>query len=98
LAAGVAFALVNAWGFIWIMVILKIPLLTLCWLVWWAIRQEPELEDEPQDGGGGTRRPHRSRRRPPRRPRGPHGDPAPLPSPPRVRTNALGRQVERERD
>jgi hypothetical protein len=88
---------VNAWGFIWIMVVLKVPLLTLCWLVWWAVRQEPELEDEPQDGGGGSRRPHQPPHRPRRRPRGPHGDPASIPSPPRVRTVLKSRQVEHDR-
>ena len=30
------------WGFIWLMLALKIPLAALIYLVWWAIKQEPE--------------------------------------------------------
>lgn len=87
----------DVWGFLWIMVVMKIPLVTLCWLVWWAIRAQPDLEDEPQDGSGGSKRPHTPPRAPRRRPRGPHGDPAVTPPKPRVRTTAKGRQTERER-
>jgi hypothetical protein len=78
---------VVEWGFIWIMLVLKIPLIALLWLVWWAIKNV----DEPDLGigdDGGTKvppRPH-PRRRPrwPRR-RGPHGSPV-LAPPARVRT------------
>ncbi|HEX8105643.1 MAG TPA: hypothetical protein VF533_23710 [Solirubrobacteraceae bacterium] len=63
---------------------LKIPLLALCWLVWWAIHQEPETAENPPSDDGGTKRPH-PRKPLPRTPRrGPHGDPAPV-APPRVR-------------
>jgi hypothetical protein len=76
-----------AWGFIWLMFVLKIPIFMLLGIVWWAARQEPEPEGS--SGEGGIRRhPHR---RPPRRPRGPRRDPhgAPAPSaPPRMRTSA----------
>jgi hypothetical protein len=71
---------------LWLFVALKIPLLALCWLVWWAIRQEPEPEEPGTGGDGGQRtRPHPppTLPRPPRR--GPHAG-APLPSPPRVRS------------
>jgi hypothetical protein len=75
------------WGFVWIMFALKIPLIALLWIVWWAVHARPEEETERADGddGGAKRRPHPRppRRRPPRR--GPHGDPA-LPSPPRTRS------------
>jgi len=37
------------WGFVWLMFALKIPILALGWIVWWAIRQEPE----PVKGGSG---------------------------------------------
>ncbi len=30
------------WELIWLMVIMKIPILYLCWVVWWAIKAEPE--------------------------------------------------------
>jgi hypothetical protein len=74
------------WGFLWIMLALKIPLVALLWIVWWAVRAEPETEQDPKGGDGGTKhRPH-PRKPFPRRPRrGPHGDPAPAP-PPRTRS------------
>ncbi len=78
---------------------LKIPLLALFWLVWWAVHQEPEYEDA--GGDGGTRRAQQRPHPPPKLPhaprRGPHGGEAvPLPSPPRVRPlNARARKVPR---
>jgi hypothetical protein len=78
------------WGFIWIMVALKIPLAALIFIVWWAIKQEPE-DSTSSDDDGGVRRPndriHPHPHKPfPRHPRrGPHGESAP-PSPARVRT------------
>jgi hypothetical protein len=81
---------------LYLFVFLKLPLLAACWLVWWAIRSQPEEAQEPEsDGGTRYRRPHPPPRlpRPPRR--GPHGDRAPLP-PPRVRrVHARARQLER---
>jgi hypothetical protein len=74
------------WGFLWIMFALKIPLIALLWIVWWAIHAEPEVEQPKSDGDGGTKRPRHPRQPFPRRPRrGPHGDPA-LPAPPRTRS------------
>jgi len=76
------------WGFIWIMLALKIPLAALIVLVWWAIRQRPsEQGDGSDEGDGGIRRHRRHPRQPfPRRPRrGPHGGQSPSP-PARVRT------------
>jgi len=69
------------------MLALKIPLIGLICIVWWAIRQEPE-DAPPSDGDdGGIKRRHVHARDPFRRPprRGPHGD-APPPPPARVRT------------
>ncbi len=80
------------------MLALKIPLGTLLYLVWWAIRQTPDEEHEPTGEGGGGSRVHERSRRPfrPRRPRGPHGDPLPT-APPRVRTTvARARTPEHE--
>jgi hypothetical protein len=83
------------WGFIWLMVILKVPLAALIFLVWWAIRQEPEQPGTDSDGGGGSKRPHPHPPLPRTPRRGPHGDPAPG-SPPRVRSvTAKGRELER---
>jgi hypothetical protein len=86
---------VTTWTFIWLMVILKIPIWALFLIVRWAIRQTPETEPG-LDGGIGPRaqplHPHRAGgggSRLPRAPRrGPHGDPAPA-TPARVRTVAL---------
>ena len=84
------------WGFLWIMLALKIPLIALIVIVWWAIRAKPE-EPPSSDGDGGIRREHSHRPRPfPRNPRrGPHGGLPPA-SPSRVRTvKARARRVER---
>jgi len=84
--------------FLFMMLALKVPIAALIWLVWWAIKQEPETAGDPGDGDGGTKRaPPRHPRPPrPRRPRrGTHGDP-PVPAPARVRSLvARGRRVER---
>ena len=76
------------WAFIWMVVVLKIPIVALIWLCWWAIRSEPETAGagEQGDGGGGAGhapRPHRPR--PPRR--GAHAQPAKPPA----RIRAVGR-------
>jgi hypothetical protein len=73
------------WGFIWMVVVLKIPIVALLWLVWWAVHAEPEPAGEESssggDGGGG----HSPKPRGPQPPRrGDHAVPPPQ-SPPRVR-------------
>jgi hypothetical protein len=84
----------GAWMFVWLMVILKIPIAALLWLVWWSSKAPKPAEEEPArvdrqpdrpPHGPGPRRP-----RPPRR--GPHAEPAP-PAPSRVRAvgSGLGR-------
>ncbi len=84
------------WAFIWMMVVLKIPVVAAIWLVWWAMKAEPESVSD-DDGGIKTPEPPIEPKPPRRGPRrGPHGDPSPLPSPARVRTRAVGeRRVER---
>ena len=73
------------WAFVYLMLVLKLPILALLWIVWWAVRSTPDEEELPSDGDGGIRRPHHPRRPLPRHPRrGPHG--APPPAPPRTRT------------
>jgi hypothetical protein len=75
------------WGFVWLMVILKIPLFGLLFLVWWAIRQQPEEAPAGEDDGGAKLRPRPHPH--PRRPRHPRRDPhgaLPPPAPPRVRS------------
>jgi hypothetical protein len=89
----------DAWTFVWLMVILKIPIVALFLIVRWAVNQTPETEPG-QDGGigprPGPRHPHHPRSRLPRSPRrGVHGGPAPS-SPQRVRTLvARGRLISR---
>ncbi len=75
------------WGFLWLMLALKIPLAALIYLVWWAIKQTPEQPESSDGGGGGSKLRRTHPRKPfPRRPRrGPHGDPPP-PAPARMRT------------
>jgi hypothetical protein len=83
------------WGFLWLMLFLKIPIGMLLYLVWWAIKQSDMPETQPSDGDGGTKvPPHEPRAgRHPRR-RGPHGEPV-VPAPPRVRTTiARSREPE----
>ena len=66
------------WEFVFLMVILKIPILYLCAVIWWAVRAEPK----PPEGAAlpartipPDDRPWSPARQPPRRPR-PHGFPA----------------------
>ena len=82
----------QVWGFLWVMVALKLPLAALLWLVWWAIHAEPEPEGSSEDDDGGIRGPHERQPEPPGpRRRGPHGDPV-VPSPPRTRTVVRSRE------
>jgi hypothetical protein len=67
------------------MLALKIPIVALIYLVWWAVKQEPEQSSSDDDGGVKRARPHPPKPFPRRPRRGPHGDPAPLP-PSRIRT------------
>ncbi len=74
------------WGFLWLMLALKLPLAALIYIVWWAIKAEPEPPETSDEDGGTKYRPPHPRQPFPRRPRrGPHGDPAPR-APARVRT------------
>jgi hypothetical protein len=87
------------WGFIWLMVVLKIPIAALLYIVWWAVRQDTNPDPGADNGDGGTKvHPHGDGERPrlpkPKRPRGPHGDPSP-PAPKRARTRTT---VARSRD
>jgi hypothetical protein len=71
------------------MLALKIPLVALIYLVWWAVKQDPESSSSSSsDDDGGIKRlqPPHPRKPFPRHPRrGPHGDPRPR-APARVRT------------
>lgn len=61
------------------MVILKIPIVYLCWVVWWAVKAEPkpdEGEAVPVLQPYHPTPPFRPRRHGPVRPVRPHGTPA----------------------
>jgi len=82
---------------IYLFVALKVPLLMLFALIWWAVRQEPDLADDTGEGGQRrAQRPHPPPRLPRAPRRGPHGDDA-LASPPRVRSPLTARARELER-
>ena len=72
--------------FVWLMFALKIPILALLTLVWWASRPPEPVEDPASDEWKrpriGPDHPRPRKPRPPRR--GPHAEPAPRP-PARVR-------------
>ena len=78
------------WAVFWLALVLKIPIVALLYIVWWAVKDPPEPQiGETGEGGSRYDGPH-PRLRPPQPPRrGPHGDPAPS-SPARVRV-ASGR-------
>ncbi len=75
--------------FIWMMVILKIPIFMLFGIVYWAWKKTPVEEISDDDGGSGTSLdPVRPRGR------GPHGEPQP-PAPQRVRAGTPRETVRR---
>jgi hypothetical protein len=79
---------------LYLFVALKIPIVAAIYIVWWAVRQEPDPAEDARDDGGTKKRPHPLPRRGPKPPRrDPHGEP---PSPPRVRTvKARGKKLPR---
>jgi hypothetical protein len=83
------------WAMIYLFFALKIPLLMLFWLVWWAVHQEPELEDTGEGGQRVYARPHPPPKLPRTPRRGPHGGDAISLPPPRIRpVRARARQLD----
>jgi hypothetical protein len=82
------------WTMLYLFVALKLPILAALWLIWWAVKQEPDYAGDEGDGGSRVR-PHPTPRLPHAPRRGPHGDGA-LASPPRVRPPAPTRARELE--
>jgi len=85
-----------AWELIFMLLLLKIPLVYLCCVVWWAIKAEPRIDEAPGDlapvreplaprprSNDRDRRARRTPLRPARRPTGPR---APL-----ARRSGVGR-------
>jgi hypothetical protein len=88
----------SIWEIVFLMVILKIPIIYLCCIIYWAIKAEPKPEEGATvtveagpDGGGSPRR----QRRLPRFPR-PHG--SPTRRYPRTPVPALAKMNADERD
>jgi hypothetical protein len=67
------------WFTIWFMVILKIPALYLCYVIWWAVKDPPVEaaggQGEGFGGGGAPPGPTKPRAPVPGRRPGPHGKP-----------------------
>jgi hypothetical protein len=87
------------WELIFMMLILKIPIVYLCWVVWWAIRSEPRpLEGATLvavDDDIDPRPPWRRRLRgSPTRRGGPHGSPRRAPA---LRGRSAPMRAERDR-
>ena len=92
------------WTFIWLILLIKIPVGGMLWLIWWLIKQA-DKDDPAPDGGsddGGSRLPNKPQRHPraprpytPLHPRrGPHTGARPS-TPRRTRTVlARARRVE----
>jgi hypothetical protein len=78
------------WTFVYLMLVLKIPIGGLLWIVWWAIHNVDEeavtdSSENDEDGGIGVPdHPRGPKPRPARR--GPHPDSPPAPPPARSRT------------
>jgi hypothetical protein len=84
----------SFWAMFWLILVLKIPIAGLLYIVWWAIREPPEPEPGPDEGGGPRRSPQ-PRIRPPQSPRrGPHAEPPPA-APGRTRVTRPGRRLPR---
>ena len=68
----------RMWELIFMVLILKIPVVYVCWVVWWAIKAEPaagaEGESAHEVNWRPWRRPDGSRPRPRPRRGGPHRD------------------------
>ncbi len=63
-------------------VVLKIPVGFACWLIWWAVKSEPDTVEAPEDGGSDRLHFRREPKRPKGPRRGPHTpDALPLPCP-----------------
>ncbi|MCB0865046.1 MAG: hypothetical protein KDB58_04980 [Solirubrobacterales bacterium] len=69
--------------FIFMGLILKIPVLAAAWLIWHAVKAEPDPAESAEDEGGSRRDHFRRQPRRPRNPRrGPHApDALPVPCP-----------------
>lgn len=83
----------NTWTFVWMFVVLKIPIMAALWLIWYAIQEPEPVVDEDHDSDGSDGAGHRRPRRPgPPRRGGPHASPPPG-TPSRIRAVAKGKRT-----
>jgi hypothetical protein len=61
----------GVWPIVFLGVVLKIPIFGALFLIWYAVRAEPDVAEAPPEGGHGFRR----FRPEPRKPRGPRRGP-----------------------
>ena len=40
------------WEIVFVLVILKLPVAYVCWVIWWAVKAEPELGERASTDGG----------------------------------------------
>lgn len=85
--------------FLYLMVVLKLPIAALLYLVWYAVKAVPEPEAETQGGddegdGGSKVQRHPRPSTPPRPRRGPHGGPSPAAPKRTRRVVARGRRTK----
>ena len=81
----------DTWTFIFLVLILKIPIVLLLGIVWWAVHATPESASDESEEGGSKRPLNPHPRGPLPRParRGPHGEHR-SPAPPRTRSVLAG--------
>jgi hypothetical protein len=61
----------EGWSLVFMLVVLKIPMIGALFIIWYAIKEEPAPDEEEADGGRrGPRHNGPQRPRPPRRPAG----------------------------
>jgi hypothetical protein len=91
----------GAWSYIWMVALLKLPVLGFAWLIWRALRadRDPQPQQASDDGGGSKLlgHPHPRPRVPRPARRGPHGA-APIPAPARVRSVVARAHVRSNRE
>jgi hypothetical protein len=81
----------EGWTLFYMIVILKIPLVAALWIIWYAIKQEPAIDE---DADTGKRGPRRTPPRLPTRPRRPAGGVGCRPSPcPQLVTGRMTRRT-----
>ena len=75
---GTISAMSGFWAVFWLAVVLKVPIIALLWIIWWAVREPPQPDaGSDEDGGSPHDHPHPRLHPPGPRRRGPTRDPGP---------------------